>query len=284
MIWKAIKGLSFHFVQVTEPFSVITNLSHLTLQHKNVGKTFLEVMVDFNEDLLTKGSVDDTVVNNALNPLLRTLKDKSIRLDNDEESIEYPHEYVDKIFQYIASSITLEPRIHHNWVDSMFEDNDKVVCGNLGMGCNESTWYGTVDGRLRGQDPDGGSTSLIAVRDEVESDGSSMVFEIKRKSRHLSRAIGSVVLSSFVEHNLHKDLNSLVPLFLLNSQSLQILMYDCKADVLLISDKFFFRENYEVNKGFILLLFIFINHRYVVKCKLAVYRLNMFKLIMHIST
>ncbi len=283
MIWKAIKGLSFHFVQVTEPFSVITNLSHLTLQHKNVGKTFLEVMVDFNEDLLTKGSVDDTVVNNALNPLLRTLKDKSIRLDNDEESIEYPHEYVDKIFQYIASSITLEPRIHHVWVDSVFYKNDKVVCGNLGMGCNESTWYGTVDGRLRGQDPDGGSISLIA-RDEVESDGSSMVFEIKRKSRHLSRAIGSVVLSSFVEHNLHKDLNSLVPLFLLNSQSLQILMYDCKADVLLISDKFFFRENYEVNKGFILLLFIFINHRYVVKCKLAVYRLNMFKLIMHIST
>ncbi len=95
---------------------------------------------------------------------------------------------------------------------------------------------------------------------------------------------GSVVLSSFVEHNLHKDLNSLVPLFLLNCQSLQILMYDCKTDVLLISDKFFFRDNIEVNKGFILLLFIFINHRYVVKCKLAVYRLNMFKLIMHIST
>ncbi len=243
-------------------------------------------MVDFNEDLLTKGSVDDTVVNNALNPLLRTLKDKSIRLDNDEESIESQvlHEYVDKIFQYISSSITLEPRIHHVWVDSVFYNNDKVVCGNLGMGCNESTWYDTVDGRLRGQDPDGGSTSLIAVRDEVESDGSSMVFEIKIKSLHLSQAIGSVVLSSFVEHNLHKDLNSLVPLFLLNCQSLQILMYDCKADVLLISDKFFFRENYEVNKGFILLLFIFINHRYVVKCKLAVYRLNMFKLIMHIST
>ncbi len=278
-------------MQVTKPFSIITKLSHLTLQHKNVGKTFLEVLVDFNQDLLTKGSVDDTVVNNALNPLLRTLKDKSIRLDNDEESIESHvlHEYVDKIFQYISSSITLEPRIHHVWVDSVFYNNDKVVCGNLGMGCNESTWYDTVDGRLRGQDPDGGSTSLIAVRDEVvrdevESDGSSMVFEIKRKSRHLSQAIGSVVLSSFVEHNLHKDLNSLVPLFLLNCQSLQILMYDCKTDVLLISDKFFFRENVEVNKGFILLLFIFINHRYVVKCKLAVYRLNMFKLIMHIST
>ncbi len=81
---------------------------------------------------------------------------------------------------------------------------------------------------------------------------------------HQSQAIGTVVLSSFIEHNLHKDLNPLVACLLINRYSLQILMYDCKSDILLMSEDFIFRNGDDIKKESILLWLIF-NHRYVVK-------------------
>ncbi len=134
-------------------------------------------------------------------------------------------------------------------------------------GCSESTWYGTVDGRLRGHLPASSIPVISKEEDEYsdESDGASVVVEVKRNATHSSQAIGSVVLSSFIEHNLHKDLNSLIPCILINCYTLQIFLYDCEADILLISEKFIFREDKEVNKQSILLLWLFINHRLVVK-------------------
>ena len=251
---------------MTQPFSSIQKLSHLLLQHKNVIYFPLKEVLDFEIDFLTKGAMNDKDVNKAINSILPFLVDrKAHHIDIDDMCMEKDvlHELVEKLFQYISDSVTLEHRLHHSWVKAVFKDGNTVICGNLGLGCNESTWYGTVDGRIRGHSPES-SVAVITTEDDdysSESDGASVVVEIKRKNVHSSQAIGSVVLSSFIEHNLHKDLNSMVPCLLINCNSLQIFMYDCEADILLISDKFTFRENEHVNKESILLLWLFINHR-----------------------
>ncbi len=267
LLWNKIKDLNICVVKVTKPFGAIEKLSRLTLQHKNVCGFRLEEMIDFNIDLLTKGAMNNEDLNKAINSLLPNLKvTKKINVDISDQCMEkyVLRELIENLFQHISSSVTLEYRSHHHWVDTVFGDSSKVICGNLGMGCNESTWYGTVDGRLRGHLPVS-SIPVISLEEDEYSDGASVVVEVKTNVTHSSQAIGSVVLSSFIEHNLHKDLNSLIPCILINCYTLQIFLYDCEADILLISEKIIFRQDKEVNKESILLLWLFINHRLVVK-------------------
>ncbi len=266
ILWNKIKDLNIYAVKVTKPFCAIEKLSQLTLQHKNVLGFPLKQVIDFDIDLLTKGAVDNKDLNEAINSLLPYLKvTKKINVDMSYQCMKkyVLCELIENLFQYISSSVTLEYRSYHHWVETVFGDSSKVICGNLGMGCNESTWYGTVDVRLRGHVPVS-SIPVISQEDDEnsdESDGASVVVEVKRETAHSSQAISSVVLSSFIEHNLHKDLNSLIPCILINCYSLQIFMYDCEADILFISEKFIFRRDEKVNKESILLLWLFINHR-----------------------
>ena len=86
---------------------------------------------------------------------------------------------------------------------------------------------------------------------------------MKRESRSQSQAIGTVVLSSFTEHKLHPSRNSLVPSILINCYTVQVFLYDCEADVLLITEKVDLRDDKRVKKSGLLFLWLFINHRYV---------------------
>ena len=45
------------------------------------------------------------------------------------------------------------------------------------------------------------------------------------------------VISSFTEHNLHQNLNPMVPSVLINSSMIQICIYDCVDDILLITSE-----------------------------------------------
>ena len=54
---------------------------------------------------------------------------------------------------------------------------------------------------------------------------------MKRKSKGLSQMIGTTVVASLVENNLLPMLNPLVPCILMDKKCIQIVMYDCLADV-----------------------------------------------------
>ncbi len=142
--------------------------------------TFLKNVVDFNVDVLTKGD-DNEDVNMAVNSLLLLLKQGIVRMENHYDSEKFVlYELVDKLFQHnISSCVTLERRLHWKYVKAKFLSSDKVMCGNLGIGCNKTTWYGTIDVRLRGHSCS--STPLVTISyedDEGEdSDGSSVVME-----------------------------------------------------------------------------------------------------------
>ncbi len=168
-------------------------------------------------------------LNKAINTLLFCLKvTKKINVDISDQCMEkyVLREFFENLFQHNSSSVTLEYRSHHHWVETVFEDSSKVICGNLGMGCNESTWYGTVDGHLRGHLPVSSIPVISQENDEYsdESDGASVVVKIERSTSYSSQAIGSVVLSSFIEHNLHKDLKFLIQCILINCYTLQIII------------------------------------------------------------
>ena len=77
-----------------------------------------------------------------------------------------------------------------------------------------------------------------------------------------SQAIGTVVLSSFIEHKLHPSQNSIVPCLLMNSSTVRVLLFDCVEDILLISDKVSFVTGSYVEPSTLLFLWLFLNHRY----------------------
>ena len=96
------------------------------------------------------------------------------------------------------------------------------------------------------------------------SSGTSSTFEIKKKYKQGSQAIGTAVISSFVENNLHRKLNPLVPCLLLNCYTVQVYMYDCVNDALFISDTITFRQDDDtIQKSALLFIWLFIKHRYV---------------------
>lgn len=97
--------------------------------------------------------------------------------------------------------------------------------------------------------------------DPNETDGNSTT-EVNMDI--LSQVVGTCVVSSFTEHQLHKTDNPLMPTLLINSNYARVILYDCVTDVLLISNKInlFNCDGKTVAKSAILFLWIFINHRY----------------------
>ena len=87
--------------------------------------------------------------------------------------------------------------------------------------------------------------------------------EAKSQVKHCFQAIGIVVLSSFIENNLHPLLNSMVPRILVNCKTVQVLLYDCRKDVLFITEKVRFIKEGQVIPNAILFMWFYINHRYV---------------------
>jgi hypothetical protein len=226
---------------------------------------------DFNTTLLTAFINENGPIKDAQNTLLQCLQQKTnIEVDASALEDSVMHEMVEKIFEPLSVSVKLESRKHRHWVEVMYGDVDKVTHGHLGMGKEEATWYGSIDGSLRGHGVDGPHGDFPLLSDDAGV--SPLSLELKRKAKKLSQAMGSAVLASFTEHHLHPDLNPLMPCILLNCSSFQIVFYDCINDYLLVSEKvnLFYddddeydddKRNWEVSKTAKLILWLVMNHR-----------------------
>ncbi len=77
--------------------------------------------------------------------------------------------------------------------------------------------------------------------------------------KHISQATSTAIVHSFTHH---PDLNPMVPMLLLNGKVFQILLYDCKKDILLISSEVeYVGEEFSVSSGLVIQWPV-INHRY----------------------
>lgn len=129
---------------------------------------------------------------------------------------------------------------------------------NIGMGSLE-TWHGSPDARVRGcevilpktgtrdddddddSDNDNYSGSCSSSDTEadtvVSSNGATVNVEAKKKSdlKHFGQLAATCVVSSFTEHKLHPTKNTMIPTVLIDKTTVRVCMYDCKSDVLLVS-------------------------------------------------
>ena len=70
-----------------------------------------------------------------------------------------------------------------------------------------------------------------------------MEIKLKPDRKSLNQAVGETMMFSFIHHNRHPEQQSLVPGLLLNPSSFWIILYDCVADVLLVSDRVDFLQD-----------------------------------------
>lgn len=177
------------------------------------------------------------------------------------------------------TGITLDPT-YRRAIEKL--PDSRLNCGPLGMG-NSKLWHGIPDARINGisvehwsdsvdeditvdediSDGDGGDTTIEGTIQEEEEyiDGGSTVIECKKKimTKNLPQAIGTCVLSSFIEKNSHGT--NMAPTILINSDKYQICLYDSEQDVLLISEPKSLSTKGTLSSHGILLLWLVINYK-----------------------
>jgi len=75
--------------------------------------------------------------------------------------------------------------------------------------------------------------------------------------------IAAAIAASFTEINLHPDLNPLIPVIIICIPQAKICLYDCKNDLLIMSETFNWIKFGRLERIYMLLVWITIHHRYV---------------------
>ena len=156
----------------------------------------------------------------------------------------------------------------------------------IGCGSNK-TWHGSPDARVRGTeiineyvtgeedenaDLDANSFDGATTKDcnldgnnSDESDGTMTTIEanIKYNKNSLQQAVATCVVSSFIEHTLHRTLPSIVPTILIDLRRFRVCFYDCTEDLLLVSTPIQLQSSNKsrLSRSAVLLLWLTFNHR-----------------------
>lgn len=170
---------------------------------------------------------------------------------------------VAKVLKIFCQEVTL---------NAMTYNKDDLPSGftvkHLGMGIAE-TWRGAPDVRIRGTALEY-DVPLLSGGDrqtDSESDGSngtSTACEAKLKltKKDFAQLVKTAVVASFIEANLHPNINTTVPTILIDTKRAVIAFYCSKVDILMISEPFKWRDAICFNKAGIAFLWVMINHRY----------------------
>jgi len=150
---------------------------------------------------------------------------------------------------------------------------------SIGIG-SFATWHGSPDARIRGTevvcvtedetDSDVEETKVenAELEENYDSDGSyetTTTVEAKKqfKQSDLPQLVATCVTSSFTENKLHVDLPSAVPTILIDPTGFRVCFYDCKRDLLLISERKSIKASKQdrMSRSAVLFLWLTINHR-----------------------
>ena len=168
------------------------------------------------------------------------------------------------LLQPLCTEVTLDKYAYNGFVESM--NPAKISVSHLGIGDALHTWHGTQDARCRAE---GGSLTHVITsgNGNHESPGNSFVLEAKRlQAGSLFSNFGmqfsaQAIISSFTEHNLHPDLNSMVPSVLINCQKFVVALYDVSNDLLLVSEEVPWRTTQAIISSGVMLLWAVLHHR-----------------------
>ncbi len=147
-----------------------------------------------------------------------------------------------------------------------------VHVGTIGLGSTK-TWHGTPDVRVRGtnivvsgmemEEDETEDEEERKVEEDSDSDGMTVLLEVKSSMRaaHMPQAISICITSSFIENNLHEDMDPTVPTILIDGSKFRVILYNCVEDVLLISETKDLRTGDRLSSTGVAFLWIVINHR-----------------------
>ena len=180
-----------------------------------------------------------------------------------------------EILVHISPEVTMEKR-YRRALSSLVSCNPNVpktlTTSALGMG-NKYAWHGTIDTRARGsvviskgeeeEELENQSESENESSSGEQSDGTTTNLEdkIKYKACNLPQVVAICVVSSYTEKASHPDMSSFIPTIMIDKMSFRICLFDCKKDVLLISNKKSLCTKGHLSPSGIALLWVVFNHR-----------------------
>ncbi|XP_065841297.1 uncharacterized protein [Oscarella lobularis] len=95
--------------------------------------------------------------------------------------------------------------------------------------------------------------------------GCNLDFKVELEEKRVRQTVSECVMFSFIHHSRHKEQPSLVPTLLFDGRSFYVVMYDCVADVLLISGQVMIVEKNTVNLHHVALFWAVLHHRVVLR-------------------
>lgn len=244
-VWERIT-FTFYYVGFFDPCSAFSKLT--TTTHTQGASIPATVLYSLDARRLTGQNVypKDDEKNQVLQKFLRILKNSDITPSREIFSGTKEKDTFFAIANNILSKLGNNVTLSHETFQSMVKEDHQpsnVFVGKLGMG-TPFTWHGYPDARVRAHS---GDTNLITMEKKDNPDdsptstlGDSCLVEgkIGGQQFNINQLIATTVVSSFIEHNLHGDVNPLTPVIMIGAPKAQICLYDCQQDVLLLSEKF----------------------------------------------
>lgn len=217
----------------------------------------ISTLVDFNPEILQKEHDDSSCVGRLL---------KLFRQDTEIDALHTSLECVtiNELLMKILVPLTKTVVVENKNRSKMREECEDITFENLGMG-SVNTWHGEPDIRVRGfLDTEVDVMHTTESLSGYESDGTSLTIDGKAhlKLSHMAQLVATTVISSFVENCRHPDANPLVPGIMMNTKSIRVCLYNCKVDILLISEEVdIVNSDHTINRAGIVFLWLFLNHR-----------------------
>lgn len=258
------RNVLFYPCQISEPYNLDGTFSSLNIQIKECEE----------DDKLVSLSLDNVfeIEEKSIEHFLTNFYPKVT--NNKEHSKERTmfYNHVKNIFCHLGKNVTLQTDYKEMTTN---DPTDNVTCSALGMGAS-TTWHGYPDGRIRGDsysitdliysddegDGDSAETCLTAVLNESQGDSACIEAKLHCSPQNFPQLVATNIVASFIEHTLHAELNPAVPTLLINTNHFYISIYDCKSDLLLISNKISFRdEELELIPAGICMIWLTIHHR-----------------------
>ena len=104
------------------------------------------------------------------------------------------------------------------------------------------------------------SASLPSLTSLISPSFASVEGKMTSKARNFDQLIATTIVSSFVHHNRFKQSNPMTPSILIDNNDFIVCLYNCKTDVLLISDMISYANRGRLSASGLLALWLVVQH------------------------
>jgi hypothetical protein len=267
LIWLTTSRICFRIRVVKENFTPSQNFSKVSIRSRKSGEVFrLSNFISSFDPKFLSATSDNSNVDQAIHKVLPLLNEPP-KLQGNLEKTTFPI-IMNRLIIPLSHSVAVEKKYR-----KIVKGENMLSYSFLGIGTSE-TLHGSPDARVRGFTME--DLDVISIPHDTsgsESDGGTIAVDSKKQLTyrstgtihpgHLSQLVATNITASFTEHNLHPDLNSLIPTMMINTETVIVSLYDSVKDIWMISDPILLhdKQQHVFTKSTILFIWLFVNHR-----------------------